>query len=101
MPLDRISDWQSDEKSCSFKIQNLARIGMNLKSTSDTVIEMESSSSKPFPFSLRVELASIESQVEAQLVFEGDMNPMLKMMAAKPLTNFFDMLADNLVELYK
>lgn len=101
MPLDRISDWISDDKSCSFKIQNLAKIGLNLKSTSDTLIEMESSSDKPFPFNLSVHLTPQDDSVDAQLIFEGNMNPMLKMMAAKPLTNFFNMLADNLVKLYK
>jgi len=44
----------------------------------------------PFNFDLKIVIESLsESTSQVKLDFEGDMNMMFKMMAEKPLTNFF------------
>lgn len=97
MPADRIKDWKSDKDECSFQIKGLAKIGMKYnKEEAPALLQLVSTTDKPFPFHLNIYLKENGDQTNSQLIFEGDMNPMLSMMAKKPLTNFFDMLADNL-----
>lgn len=41
-----------------------------------------------------------DSESEVHVVFNGDMNPMIAMMAKKPLQNFVDVVVDRLEEKY-
>jgi hypothetical protein len=40
-----------------------------------------------------------ESSTELQLVFDADLNPLLQMMASKPLKNFLDLLVNKYKEI--
>lgn len=97
MPEDKIDQWQSDVETCSFQIKGLAKIGMKLDSSEENkLIHIVSNGKNPFDFTLDIHLKEQDSVTESQLVFEGKMNAFMKMMAEKPLTNFFNLLADNL-----
>ena len=98
MPEDRISDWQSTATECSFQIKGLARIGMKMgEKTEPTLIKLVSNGKNPFPFELNIHLdpTSADSST-THINFQGQMNPFMKMMVEKPLTNFFNMLVDRL-----
>lgn len=94
----QVAKWQSTADQCSFEINGMATIGMKIVSkTPHTKIEIVSDGKVPFNFTLTVNLNAVEEKkTEGQLVFEAQLNPMLKMMVEKPLTNFFNMLADKL-----
>lgn len=51
------------------------------------------------PFELAVNLAEVASQTQIQLVFEGNINPMMQMMVKKPLTHFLEALIGNVQKL--
>ena len=97
LPQDKISDWQSTNDDCSFKIQNAAVIPL-VKSSVDefSKINIVSGEKAPFPFTLVVHLNEKGEGTEAFLIFEGDINPFLKMMVVKPLTNLFNYMANKL-----
>jgi hypothetical protein len=57
---------------------------------------MASASNKPFSFTLSSIIAPEGDQSQVKLVFDGDVNPFLKMMIEKPLSNFFNLLLDGL-----
>ena len=63
-------------------------------------VEMTSHGKVPFPFKMDVIILE-EGQNESlvHIEFEGDINPFMKMMVEKPLTNFFNMLVDRLGQL--
>lgn len=98
LPQDKITDWQSDENQCSFKIQNAAVIPLVKKdSTPYSQINIISGDKAPFNFTLVVTFNQIDTNTtEAYLNFEGDINAFLKMMVVKPLTNLFNYMADRL-----
>ncbi|HIP35762.1 MAG TPA: hypothetical protein EYG85_02800 [Crocinitomix sp.] len=100
LPQDKISDWQSDENQCSFKIQNAAVIPLVKKdSTPHSQINIISGDKTPFPFTLVVTFNTIDDNTtEAFLNFEGEINAFLKMMVVKPLTNLFNYMANKLKE---
>jgi carbon monoxide dehydrogenase subunit G len=97
LPQDRISEWKSDGSSCSFKVQGAATIGLQLDGgTEPNLVKMKATERSPFPFSLEVHLNEQDGTTEAWQVFNGDINPFIKMMVEKPLKNLFDHIADRM-----
>ena len=96
MPEDKISDWESDEDSCRFQIKGLAKIGMRKTSADSSKVIMESEGKNPFDFTLTINLDEKGDDTTAKILFDGKMNPFMKAMVEKPLTNFFNMLVDKL-----
>jgi carbon monoxide dehydrogenase subunit G len=47
------------------------------------------------PFELHANLEAIDGKTKIQLVFEGNINPMMQMMVKKPLTQFLEALIAN------
>ncbi len=99
LPKDKISDWQSDEKSCSFKIQNTYKLSLKYSESEPTSkILIVSGEGSPFSFDLYINLENQGESTGAQLVCHADINPFLKMMVQKPLNNLFDYMADRMVK---
>ncbi|MFI5151357.1 MAG: SRPBCC family protein [Bacteroidia bacterium] len=92
---EQVSKWESAEANCSFVLAGMAHIGMRIEELqSHSLIRIQSEGKSPFPFELRVKLAETgTSTCTVQLFFEGDMNTMMRMMAEKPLGNFFNYLS--------
>jgi hypothetical protein len=97
LPQDRISEWKSDGRSCSFKVQGAATIGLELAGgeAPDHVI-LKATERSPFPFTLDVFLKEDGGVTMAWQEFKGDINPFIKMMVEKPLKNLFDHIADRM-----
>ena len=97
LPQDRISEWKSDGRSCSFKVQGAATIGLELAGgeAPDHVI-LKATDRSPFPFTLDVLLKEEGGVTTAWQEFKGDINPFIKMMVEKPLKNLLDHIADKM-----
>jgi hypothetical protein len=97
----QVTNWQASQDECSFTINGMATIGMKIiEKTPDSKITITSNGKVPFEFKLFVFIDEKgPDNCTGQLVFESDMNPMLKMMVEKPLGNFFNMLAQKMKEI--
>jgi hypothetical protein len=97
----QVSNWTSSESECSFTINGMATIGMKiLEKTPSTHIKIGSYGKVPFDFILHTNLTSVSPDTTSgQLVFEAELNPMIKMMVEKPLTNFFNLLVEKMKEI--
>ena len=94
---DRVEDWQSDKTTCSFKISGLASLGMKIiETTANSFIKIEDHGKVPFKFDFLVNIEKQDEKSNVNLVFDADLNTMLKMVAVKPLKNFLNMLLDEL-----
>ena len=101
LPQDRISDWQSDGRSCSFKVQGAATIGLRLAGGSEPHhVRLEATERSPFPFTLDVHLEDQDGSTKAWQIFNADLNTFIKMMVEKPLKNLFDHIADKMVAIH-
>jgi len=99
LPKDKVSNWESDEKKCSFKIQKTYKLALVYKNGLPcSEIHLVSGENSPFPFSLNITITESGDSCDAQLVCEADINPFLKMMVEKPLNNLFNYMADRLVK---
>jgi len=96
----QVTDWTSTKDECSFNLQGLAKIGMKMEErTPNSYIKVSSAGKVPFEFKLHVYLSELATdQTEGQLIFDADINPFMKMMVEKPLTNFVNMLIHKLKE---
>lgn len=99
LPADRISEWESTETYCSFKVQGTATIDLQLKeSERPAYVLLEGGERSPFPFTLEVFLENDNGQTSAYQLMTASINPFLKMMVEKPLANLFDYIAEKLVQ---
>lgn len=101
LPKDRIDDWDSNEDWCTFKVQGTATIELQIKEkTPNGSLLLESGSKSPFPFTLNIILDLAEGGTLVYQKVDAKVNPFLKMMVEKPLTNLFDYIADRLKEVF-
>jgi hypothetical protein len=100
LPKDKISNWQCDADSCSFKIQNVYTLGLKRTTSSidsdkaETVFQ--STDSSPFPFTLTANLKANGSTTEAFQLCDASINPFMEMMVKGPLQSLFDYMAERL-----
>ncbi|MEO6901471.1 MAG: hypothetical protein ABI315_00135 [Bacteroidia bacterium] len=97
----QVSNWQSTSDECTFTINGMASIGMKIIDKVPTKkITISSNGKVPFDFTLLVLIDEIGvDKCNGQLLFESELNPMLKMMVQKPLSNFFNLLAQKMKEI--
>lgn len=98
LPTDKISDFQSDEKGCSFKAQGGIVIPLiYVSKEANTKILMESGDKAPFSYTLSIILKETsETTCEGHIEFEANINMFMKMMVEKPLTSLFVVMTKNL-----
>jgi carbon monoxide dehydrogenase subunit G len=97
MPHDKISDWKSDELSCSFKVQGGIIISFNQQGFEEpNKIFLASGVKSPFPFKLTIFFEAKENKTEGYLKFDGEVNYFLKMMIEGPLTHLFNSMSEKL-----
>ena len=91
---EQIINWQSTETTCSFTIKGMTDLSMQIKEKMPFHTILISSFGKtPFEFELKCSFEALDAnKTESQLIFFADLNPMLSMMASKPLQNFVNML---------
>ena len=97
---ESIEKFEIDNDSFIFGLKGMPEIRLVLKEkTPNSKIVLGAASSK-MPFTLKVVINETSSDTsEAQLLFNGDFNPMISMMVKKPLTKFIETLIDNIEKL--
>lgn len=96
---DSVEKFEADAGSFIFGLRGMpeVRLVMDEKVPGESV-KLVSASSK-LTFSLTAKIQAQDTGSAVSYHFEGNLNPMLKMMATKPLTNFLEELADRTPEL--
>jgi len=98
IPKDKISNWQSNGDSCRFTVDPLGEVGLRIveKEPSKT-IKFTAEGKVPFNFFLWIQLKEVaENDTRMKLTIHADMNPMVKMMASKPVKKFLEALAEGI-----
>ncbi len=97
LPEGRITDFESTADYCSFKVQGTATIDLHKADTgAPGHMLLKSGEKSPFAFTLDIYL---EDHGAETLVFQemnADINPFLKMMVEKPLSNLFNYIVERL-----
>lgn len=95
---EKVVDWKSTMTTCTFTIQGMATLNMKQgQNKSNEQIQMIADGKNPFQYDLNTFISSQgEDASEVFLQLNADLNPMLAMMAKKPLENFVNILAEEL-----
>lgn len=100
MPEGKVEKWSSSTEECEFTIKGMARIGLRKESVDPIqLIKITSFGKVPFKFDLDIHLEAKDDKTDVYMIFNGDINPFMKMMVEKPLTNFFNILVSTASEL--
>jgi carbon monoxide dehydrogenase subunit G len=94
---EQITNWQSDTNSCSFTIKGMADIKLTFsEKTPHNYIKLVPEGKVPFSFSLIIRLSEQESNTLAKVEIDAQLNPMMAMMAKRPLENLVNVMAANI-----
>lgn len=100
LPQDKISDFQSDEHGCSFKVQGGIIIPLLYSQHHPhTKINMKSGEKAPFKYHLAIVIGEDgEHKCDGHIEFHAEINMFMKMMVEKPLINLFNYMSNRLQE---
>lgn len=101
VPNDQVQDFTSDVDSCSFTVDKIGKFGMRIIEREPTkLVKIANDDNVPFKFNMWIQLKNVsEFDTRVKVTLRADLNPMLKMMAKKPLTQFVDSLVDRLEQI--
>jgi carbon monoxide dehydrogenase subunit G len=97
LPEDKIQNFECTSEQCSFGIKGLMPLTIKIKERVPTSrITFETTGIAKFVFTLHIHLLN-EQRTNVEL--EGDMNPFIKAMAEKPLSDLVNTMATRLAAL--
>ena len=94
---EQVEKWTSTVDTCHFVVKGMASLGLKVtERVPNSKIALTRNGNAPFEYTITCYVAENGLKSDVHMVFESDMNMMLKMMAERPLTNFVNMLVHNL-----
>lgn len=100
IPKDKITNWQSNGDSCRFTIDPVGEVGLRIVEKEEfKTIKYTAEGKTPFNFFLWIQLKEVAvDDTRIKLTIKADMNPMIKMVASKPINKFLEVLSDAIAQ---
>jgi hypothetical protein len=98
IPKGNINNWKADKESCSFSVSMLGTVSVRLaeKEKCNKVVFMGDALKKN-DFSLTLDISDdLNKTADVKVKLSADLNPMIKMMATKPIGQFLEMLINEM-----
>lgn len=94
IPRGTITNWQAKRESCSFIVSTLGTVSFRLdEKEMNKKVVYNGDALKKNDFSLVLHISGNDNNTaEAKFSLSADLNPMLKLMAVKPIGQFLEML---------
>lgn len=97
VPEGAVFKLREERDGFSIQLGAMPEVGLKLAEKQEPDWVHFTSPSENFAYDMRVELTGIsENETDVSVLFEGKFNPMIEMMAKKPLTKFIETLAGNI-----
>jgi len=97
---EQVINWQSDKETCSFTIEGMADIKLKytLKNPYNTIrVEPVGKSPITFDLTVNLEINTLDEQKTiGKITINAALNPMLAMVAKRPLENLVDVMSEKL-----
>ena len=91
---------QANEDSLSFTVQGMGSIALRVSQRiTYSLVQLVPVGKVPFPFVLSIKIAGLGNNCRVMFEIDADMNPLMAMMAKRPLQNLVDMMAAKTVTL--
>ncbi len=96
---EQVINWNSDSETCRFTIKGMADLGLKFgEKVQFESIQMIANGKVPFNFDIVSNFLERGNNTEVHVRLNANLNPMLSMMASKPLQNFVNILVHKLKE---
>lgn len=97
IPKDKISEVTFSEDEVMFKIDPVGNVGIKIIERDEPSCIKFAALKSPVDFKLWIQLKEVsENDTRLKITLKADLNPMIKMMATKPLQGFVDTLANSI-----
>lgn len=97
---DQVTNWTSDSESCTFTVQGMTTITLKYsKKEPFSLLEVVPEGKSPINFSLQFTLEDgpgAEKSSQGLVLLDANLNPMLAMMAKRPLENLVHVMGEKL-----
>jgi hypothetical protein len=97
-PDDKVKIISCNENSCRIAVEGGGEFGMKIEERKENeLVKIANEEYAPFEFNLWIQLKEIEAyDTRLRITLHATLNPLMKMMAQKPLTNFVESMVDKL-----
>jgi carbon monoxide dehydrogenase subunit G len=98
IPQGTISNWNSEKESCSFSVSMLGTVNVHLSEKKEyTKVVFNGDALKKNDFSLTLNISeNTGNNADVRVILNADLNPMMKMIATKPIGQFLEMLINEM-----
>ena len=98
IPDGTINNWQSGKETCSFSVSMIGNVSVRiLKKEPFSKVIFDGDALKKNDFTLVLNIRdNLHQNAEVKVLLEAELNPMLKMLANKPIIQFLEMLVSEM-----
>jgi carbon monoxide dehydrogenase subunit G len=102
IPEDSINNWHAERESCSFTVPMLGKVTLRLvEKQKFNKVTFNGDAMKKNDFSLTLNISENNTkEAVVKVLLSADLNPMMKMMASRPIVQFLEMII-NEMELFR
>ena len=91
---------KADEDNLSFTVQGMGSIALRVSQrVTYSLVQLVPVGKTPFPFVLSIKIAGLGNNCRVMYEIDAELNPLMAMMAKRPLQNLVDMMAQKTVSL--
>lgn len=91
IPQERISDWKADKDSCSFSVPSLGSVELRVVEKEPfTKVIYSGKALSDNKFDIYFRIFANETPAKADLIFEAELNPLVKMMISESIQKLLD-----------
>ena len=98
IPVGIISNWNAEKESCSFSVSMLGTVTVRLAEKERyTKVVFSGDALKKNDFLLTLNITdNVSDHAEVRILLNAELNPMMKMMAGKPIKQFLERLINEM-----
>ena len=90
----------ADEDNLAFTVQGMGSIALRVSQRiTYSLVQLVPVGKVPFPFVLNIKIAGLGNNCRVMFEIDAELNPLMAMMAKRPLQNLVDMMAEKTVTL--
>ena len=91
---------KADEDNLAFTVQGMGSIALRVSQRiTYSLVQLVPVGKTPFPFVLSIKIAGMGNNCRVMFEIDAELNPLMSMMAKRPLQNLVDMMAEKTVTL--
>lgn len=98
IPSGSVSDWEANKDHCSFRVPKLGNVKMRIvKEERPGLVAFRGNALGNTDFDILVHiLKNASDKADVKVSLNAELNPMMKMIASRPINQFLEMLVDQM-----